>query len=308
MAEGEVRGASSTSSPPLSPPETVFIWSHPRALSTALLRSLAELPDVVTVMEPFMVPWQVDLGVYRGFNPAPPDYQQAINSLAAGHYLGSGDAAGEKSHGPPSNSSQRLLLQIVKDMPCHGHMALLDRVTAAFPAAKHVLLVRHPFRAIPSYMKVAVGYSDEVMRADISYAGLLEYAQHLVQLQHAGEDAQGRAQHPDTFLLVDADDLIRDPAPALLRLCAHIGADYTPGMLQWEAGASPRSWGDLADFEDWLDAVVGSSGWVPRPGLPVEPVRPAVGDGDPLQAELIAENMPVYERLLALVAEHTERN
>jgi hypothetical protein len=303
MAAGAVRVASSTLSPPPSPPETVFIWSHPRALSTALLRSLAELPDAVTVLEPFMVPWQVDLGVYRGFNPAPPDYQQAIHNLAAGHYLGSADAVDETSHGPPSTSSQRL--QIVKDMPCHGDMALLDRVTAAFPAAKHVLLVRHPFRAIPSYMKVAVGYSDELMRADISYAGLLEYAEHLVQLQHAGKEAQGRAQ---TFLLVDADDLIRDPAPALQRLCAHIGTLYSPGLLQWEAGAPPPSWGDLADFEDWLDAVLGSSGWVPRPGLPVLPVQPAVGDGAPLQAELIAENMPVYERLLALAAEHMGRD
>ena len=63
------------------PPETVFIWSHPRALSTALLRSLAELPDAVTVLEPFMVPWQVDMGVYRGCESRQPNYKEAINNL-----------------------------------------------------------------------------------------------------------------------------------------------------------------------------------------------------------------------------------
>ena len=278
------------------PPETVFIWSHPRALSTALLRSLAELPDAITVLEPFMVPWQVDMGVYRGCESRQPNYKEAIYNLVTGHYLSS---ATSTSHRKPP-------IQIVKDMPCHGGMALLEQVTAAFPEAKHVLLVRHPFTTIPSYLKVSVGYSEEVMREDISYRGLLKYAEHL---SHKQQQEKQEVEVPPlpAFLLMDADSLIRQPEQALRLFCKHIKAEYTPALLHWEANKPPKSWGNLAVFEDWLDNVLGSSGWVQKPGLTKQPTRPAAKDGQPLQSEFIDENMPVYECLLALSAKQEKQ-
>ena len=280
------------------PPETVFIWSHPRALSTALLRSLAELPDAITVLEPFMVPWQVDMGVYRGCESRQPNYKEAIDNLVTGHYLSS---ATSTSHRKPP-------IQIVKDMPCHGGMALLEQVTAAFPEAKHVLLVRHPFTTIPSYLKVSVGYSEEVMREDISYRGLLKYAEHLSHKQQQEKQPEDVEVPPiPAFLLMDADSLIRQPEQALRHFCKHIKAEYTPALLHWEANKPPKSWGNLAVFEDWLDNVLGSSGWVQKPGLTKQPARPAAKDSLPLQSEFIDENMPVYECLLALSAKQEKQ-
>ena len=277
------------------PPETVFIWSHPRALSTALLRSLEELPDAVTVLEPFMVPWQVDMGVYRGCESRQPNYEEAIDNLITGHHLSS---ARSTSPGKPP-------IQIVKDMPCHGGIELLEQVTAAFPEAKHVLLVRHPFTTIPSYLKVSVGYSDEVMREDISYRGLLKYAEHLSHKKQ--QEKQPQQVKVPAFLLMDADSLIRQPEQALRQLCKHIKAEYTPALLHWEANKPPKSWGNLAVFEDWLDNVLASSGWVQKPGLNKQPARPAAKDGMPLQSEFIDENMPVYECLLALAAKEEKQ-
>ena len=269
------------------PPETVFIWSHPRALSTALLRSLAELPDAVTVLEP----WHNEWCVHRGCESRQLNYKEAIDKLVTGHYLSSA----------MSTSQRKSPIQIVKDMPCHGGMALLEQVTAAFPKAKHVLLVRHPFTTIPSYLKVSVGYSDEIMREDISYRGLLNYAEHLSNKQ------QQEKQTQEAFLLMDADSLIRQPEQALWQLCKHIKAEYTPALLHWEANKPPKSWGNLAVFEDWLDNVLGSSGWVQKPGLSKQPTRPAAKDGQPLQSEFIDENMPVYECLLALATKQEKQ-
>jgi len=280
------------------PLETVFIWSHPRALSTALLRSLAELPDAVTVLEPFMVPWQVDMGVYRGCESRQPDYKEVIDNLVTGHYLSSATSTSPRK--PP--------IQIVKDMPCHGGMGLLEQVTAALPKAKHVLLVRHPFTTIPSYLKVSVGYSDELMREDISYRGLLKYAEHLSNKQQQEKQTQEVEVPPlPAFLLMDADSLIRQPEQALRHLCKHIKAEYTPALLHWEADKAPKSWGKLAVFEDWLDNVLGSSGWVEKPGLSKQPTRPAAKDAQPMQSEFIDENMPVYECLLALSAKQEKQ-
>ena len=277
------------------PPETVFIWSHPRALSTALLRSLAELPDAVTVLEPFMVPWQVDMGVYRGCESRQPNYKEVIDNLVTGHYLSSAT----------STSPRKSPIQIVKDMPCHGGMALLEQVTAAFPKAKHVLLVRHPFTTIPSYLKVSVGYSDEIMREDISYRGLLKYAEHLSNKQQ--QEKQTQEVEVPAFLLMDAESLLRQPEQALRHLCKYIKAEYMPALLHWEANKPPKSWSNLADFGNWMDVVLGSSGWFQKPGLTKQPARPPAKDGLSLQSELIDENMPVYECLLALATKQEKQ-
>ena len=283
------------------PHETVFIWSHPRALSTALLRSLAELPDAVTVLEPFMLPWQVDM--LNGCESRQPNYKEAIDNLATGHYLSSATSTSQRK--PP--------IQIVKDMPCHGGIALLEQVTAAFPEAKHVLLFRHPFTTIPSYLKMCVGgtYSDKQIREDISYRDLLKYAEHLSHKQHK-QQQEKQPQEVEVpplpaFLLMEAESLIRQPEQALQHLCKHIKAEYTPALLHWEANKPPKSWGNLADFEDWMDVVLGSSGWFQKPGLTKQPTRPAAKDGPPLQSELIDENMPVYECLLALAAKQEKQ-
>ena len=271
------------------PPKTVFIWSHPRALSTALLRSLAELPDAVTVLEP----WHNEWCVHRGCESRQLNYKEAIDKLVTGHYLSSA----------MSTSQRKSPIQIVKDMPCHGGMALLEQVTAAFPEAKHVLLFRHPFTTIPSYLKVCVGgsNSDKVMQEDISYKGLLNYAEHLSHKQ------QQEKQPLPAFLLMDADSLIRQPELALRHLCKHIKAEYTPALLHWEANKPPKSWDNLADFGNWMDVVLGSSGWFQKPGLTKQPARPPAKDGLPLQSELIDENMPVYECLLALATKQEKQ-
>ena len=188
---GGGNGGASGDTTEATTPQTVFVWSHPRALSTALLRSLAEHSNITTVLEPFMVPWQVDLGVYRGTvyagpnTPSPPNFEDVIRALLAAN--GSCNSGADDA----SSTKKSPHVQVVKDMPCHGGTTLLERVLHAFPSAKHVLLVRHPFRAIPSYLRVSVGYSDEVMRADISYAGLLQYAELLIRRQQGDDDFGG---------------------------------------------------------------------------------------------------------------------
>ena len=106
---------------------------------------------------------------------------------------------------------------------------------------------------------------------------------------------------------MDADSLIRQPELALRHLCKHIKAEYTPALLHWEANKPPKSWDNLADFGNWMDVVLGSSGWFQKPGLTKQPARPPAKDGLSLQSELIDENMPVYECLLALATKQEKQ-
>ena len=255
--------------------ETAFIWSHPRSLSTVLMRSLAELQSIATVVEPFMYPFQVDVGAYHGVEENPPTYEQAIDSLKSGR-LSSAPAS--------SSSSTNPLLQVVKDMPCHGGLKTLDMALRSLPGTKHVILFRHPLRAVKSYLNIA-DYPVELMRADISYSGLVEYSEHLTsQLGY------------DKVLFVYADELIRDPESALKSICGFLGVQYSSSMLSWERGA-PKSWGDCETvYEGWFESVLKSTGWQQQPDLDLHPVLP--DDVDGLEKEFILENMSPFQTLL----------
>ena len=146
------------------------------------------------------------------------------------------------------------------------------------------------------------------MQEDISYKGLLNYAEHLSHKQQQEKQTQEVEVPPlPAFLLMDADSLIRQPEQALRHLCKHIKAEYTPALLHWEANKPPKSWDNLAVFGNWMDNAIGSSGWVQKPGLAKQPAGPTAKDGPPLQSELIDENMPVYECLLALAAKQEKQ-
>ncbi|CAE7940527.1 unnamed protein product [Symbiodinium sp. KB8] len=253
---------------------TVFIWSHPRSLSTVLMRSLAELPSIATVVEPFMYPFQVDVGAYHGVEENPPTYEQALHALKSGQLLSA----------PASSSSSHRLLQVVKDMPCHGGLKTLDMVLSSLPGAKHVILFRHPHRAVKSYLHIA-DYPVELMRADISYSGLVEYAERLTSQLGS-----------DNVLFVYSDELIRDPPSALKSICQYLGVQYGSNMLSWEPGA-PESWGDCETvYEGWFEGVLKSTGWQRQPDLDLDPVLR--DDVDGLEREFILENMSPFQTLL----------
>ena len=262
--------------------DTIFVWSHPRALSTALLRSLAELPHATTVLEPFMIPWQAEIGFLdRKRHPNPPNYQDIITNIQSGEYA-------------PSDDTR---IQVVKDMACHGGLPLLKRIIAALPHAKHVLLIRHPYRAIPSYFRaiaadpLSESYTKELIQEDTSYDCLLQYAQRF----GAG-----------SFLLVDADDLVRTPATSLQALCDYLGLAYSPSLLNWKPDALPPTWRDLDAFEGWLDNVASSSGWQERPELGREVPYPS--SCTVLERECIDAHMPVYRELVQYASNDVRRS
>ena len=78
-------------------------------------------------------------------------------------------------------------------------------------------------------------------------------------------------------MVIDADDLLADPAATLQGYCAAVGLPYTPAMLRWEAGP----------VDDWLPH--GSEGWEAGPFANVYRStgfrQPASGDTPPTVSE-----------------------
>jgi len=91
--------------------------------------------------------------------------------------------------------------------------------------------------------------------------------------------------------VVDAADILRDPAAVLSRLCGALGLDFDPAMLRWEPG--PRDT-DGVWAPHWYAAVQASTGFArhdPAPADVPDRLRPLVEAAQPYYAELAAHRL-----------------
>lgn len=133
---------------------------------------------------------------------------------------------------------------------------------------ENVLLIRDPAEMLPSL-------TVQLPQADLHDTGLA------VQWQ-LFEDLVAVGQQP---AVIDSRELLLNPGDILMKLCAHLGLDFTPLMLQWPAGAREEDgvWGKY-----WYHAVHKSTGFAPYEA------KPAITDS---LTELLGECAPYYDKL-----------
>jgi len=135
----------------------------------------------------------------------------------------------------------------------------------------NLFLIRHPAEVIASFAKVI---KRPVMR-DIGFARQAEIFDFL----------RAHGQQP---LVIDGNELLKNPRYILSQACEQLGIPYESAMLQWKAGPRPED-GPWAKY--WYQRVHASTGFAPY-----QPRPRAV----PPQLEgLLAEALPLYERLWA---------
>ncbi|HKA82332.1 MAG TPA: hypothetical protein VKD21_00600 [Acidimicrobiales bacterium] len=200
------------------------VWSGPRNISTALMRSWENRGDTVVVDEPLY-----------------PHYLEATGLDHPGRNEVIG--AGETDWRPvvsillgPVPEGIRVFYQ--KHMAHH----LLPGVDRAWVVGlTNVLLIRDPREVVTSYVR---------SRANVSSAdlGLRQQIQLHDQLAEAGTPPP----------VIDARDFLLRPEAYLRALCGHVGVDFTAGMLSWPPGPreSDGVWGRY-----WYDAVWRSTGF-----------------------------------------------
>jgi hypothetical protein len=206
------------------------MWSGPRNISTAMMRSFAARGDCAVSDEPFYGAFLKDSG-----EPHPMgaetiasmecDWQRVREML-------SGDAPGGAS------------IWYQKHMPHHmiGPVDIAD-----FPDHIHAFLIRPPERVVASYRA-----KNELSEARaLGFAAIRSYVAVI-------EERTGV-----TPPIVDADRLVHDPAGMLEKLCSALGIAWTPAMLSWPKGPHPDDgiWG-----QHWYDKVNASTGFDNPPG------------------------------------------
>ena len=210
------------------------MWSGPRNLSTAMMRSFGNRADC-----------------------AGGDGRAVLRRLSRGEREGASDArrgaglaaAGLARRRPGLRHGEvppgRILYQ--KHMT---HHMLPEFGLDWMNGVDHAFLIRAPERVVASY----AARREEVALEDLGFGRQAELFDRVAQRAGAAPP------------VVDAEAVRADPAGVLRRLCAALGLGFDPGMLAWPAG--PRA-SDGVWAAHWYAAVNESTGFAaPEPEPP----------------------------------------
>ena len=212
----------------------IAMWSGPRNLSTALMRSFSSRSDTFVSDEPFYGCFLEQTGA---------DHPLRDDVIAAmdcdwGSVMAS-------LRGPVPDGSP---VWYQKHMWHHmaGPIGYGD-----FAGFAHAFLIREPERMIASYLRKreAAAFEDFGLERQADFF-------------EREADRLGRAPP-----VIDANDVLDDPPGVLAELCAALGLAWEPAMLEWPPG---RRETDGPWAPHWYGAVEQSTGFGPPETEPVE--------------------------------------
>jgi Sulfotransferase domain len=214
-------------------PVRIAMWSGPRNISTAMMRSWGNRPDTFVCDEPFYAHY---LQATRRDHPG------AAEVIARGE-----------------TDSRRVIAQLTGDVPggkrifyqkqmTHHLLPEIDRGWLA--AVTNCFLIRDPADVIVSYIKK----NNDPTLEDIGFVQQAEIFDWV--REHTG------AIPP----VIDTHDVLENPAKVLRLLCDAIGVPFTEAMLSWEPGLRET---DGIWAKHWYGEVATSTGF--RGPLPKNP-------------------------------------
>ncbi len=203
----------------------VAMWSGPRNISTAMMRSWENRDDTVVVDEPFYAAFLARTGLdHPGREEViasqPTDEQEVIRLLT---------------------TDDSAPVHYTKHMTHHLREGLaLDWVDQCH----NVLLIRDPAEVVASYVRSREACEPE----DI---GLLQQVPLLAAL-------------PPDSPVIDASDFLRDPEQHLRWLCTWMGIEFTDKMLHWPEGPRDSDGVWAPHWYDAVARSTGFEAWRPR--------------------------------------------
>ena len=203
----------------------IAMWSGPRNISTAMMRSFGGRSDCAVSDEPF----------YGAFLKTTGQRQPMADDVIASMDC-DWQSVAAAMRGPVPGSKP---LWYQKHMP---HHMVADISIADFPDHRHAFLIRDPQRVVASYAAKRV----EVTADDLGYARQLEYVDRAARLT---------GQPP---VVLESADILRDPEAHLRALCAALDIPWDAGMLSWESG--PRE-SDGVWASHWYGRVLETTGF-----------------------------------------------
>jgi hypothetical protein len=218
----------------VSEPIRIAMWSGPRNISTAMMRSFENRDDCAVIDEPFYAAYLANARVVHPMQQEvlaaqPQDWREVVKQLL-------GPAPKGRAIWYQKHMTHHMLPQFGRDW--------IAKMRNAF-------LIRSPNNVLASYSQKR----GEVSLMDIGF----------VQQRELFEAEADRLGHAPP--VIESADVLRDPRTTLTALCGALDIPFPEKMLAWPAG---RRDSDGVWAPAWYDAVEKSTGFTP-PGGKIEP-------------------------------------
>ena len=212
----------------------IAMWSGPRNLSTAMMRSFGNRSDTFVSDEPFYGCFLKETGA------AHPMRDEVIAAMDCDWSSVMEGLRGDPPNGEPVWYQKQMWHHMT------GPIGYED-----FDGFTHAFLIREPERMIASYLRKreAAQFEDFGLERQAEF-----FDREADRLGHAPP-------------VVDASDVLADPQAVLSKLCAALGIAWDKSMLAWDPG--PRDT-DGPWAPHWYAVVEASTGFGPPDIEPIE--------------------------------------
>ena len=216
----------------------IAMWSGPRNISTAMMRSFSSRTDTYVSDEPFYGAFLEETGLNH---PMADEIKAAMET--DWHKV-----AEAMSGDPPDGSPVWYQKQMNHHMVGPVQPDDLEGV-------RHAFLIRDPVRIVASYSEKM----EEVTPEGLGLAAQRQFFDRLC-------DRIGYAPP-----VVDSDSVLRNPERTLSMLCSELGIEWDEAMLSWPKGQHPQ---DGVWAPHWYNRVIETTGFAkpsnkPPPELPL---------------------------------------
>ena len=210
----------------------IAMWSGPRNISTALMRSFGARSDAVVVDEPFYAAYLARTGLEHPMRAEilasqPQDWREVVTQLFAP--LPAGRGVHYQKH-----MTHHMLPEIGRDW---------------LAQCQNAFLIRSPAAVLASYVQKRA----EVSLLDIGLPQQVELFERVSEVLGAPAP------------VIDSDDVLTNPKAILTQLCAALGIAFEAAMLHWPAGRRDT---DGVWAPAWYDGVERSTGFAAPPAGP----------------------------------------
>jgi hypothetical protein len=205
----------------------IAMWSGPRNISTAMMRSWENRSDTEVIDEPF---YAFYLNKTRSPHPC---FEEVLQSQ--------------------SDNYEQVVAELTKDV-CNSKVQYQKHMTHHMLTGidltwvkdlQHCFLIRDPAQVVNSYTNSRGVCSVE----DIGIKRQFELYQDISQI--SGQDIP----------IIDSNDVLKNPECVLRLLCEKLGVSYIPEMLSWPQGSRTS---DGVWAKHWYKNVDNSSGFAPH--------------------------------------------
>ena len=208
----------------------IAMWSGPRNISTAMMRSFSSRVDTAVIDEPFYAAYLRSTGLMHPMREEvlesqPNDWRDVVDQIL-------GPVPNERPIWYQKHMTHHMLPEFGRGW--------IDQVTSAF-------LIRRPESVLASYGKKR----QEITLRDIGF---------VEQAEIFDEVAQRIGLAPP---VIDSADVLENPRQTLSRLCEALEIPFRNEMLHWQMGRHPD---DGVWAAHWYHAVEASTGFARQQG------------------------------------------